>query len=262
MRRATIFSFIALALCFPAGAVAQQAEQPTITIRVKAERYVDAVERISIKREQDVFGKELEIRPLLIDKESLGLAEVFVSTERFNDQAADDEEMKSDREPTTHKIAFENGDYSPRVLVAEQGDTIRFLASRQVATNPNTRALWHAGLPFSLAQGTGYIEGIPDHNFDKLARVTCAIRPWPQANIYVMRDTHCCLTDESGECELPVPPNREAPIYINLSHPKLGKLEVVKASNGVDVRRNGWLRVTAQAKEVEVTVKVPDEHER
>lgn len=229
----------------------QDAEPRTLKVRIKAERYFDSTKILPVTTNQEFFGKELKSPRLMIDRETKGLAEVFVSTKREAPVSADEE-----REPVTHEMTIENANFSPRVMVMEAGDTLKFVGHPNVITNPNTGSLWAAGFGFAIPVGAN-IEGIPEEqSYDKFSPVSCAIHPWMYARIFVANKTHCRLTDELGECELPLPADATRPIKLHLMHSRLGKLKLAKDAPGIEVLEDGLQRISPGVTEIEITVQV------
>ncbi len=238
--------------------VVQDEEQPTITIRVKAERYVDTTHRFSVLTDQEVFGKELTTQTLLIDEETKGLAEVFVWTARAEDERIDP--ARQQREPVIHEINVKDGQLTPRAMIAQDGDKL-YYSGKDV---PVALALDTSAVKPVFGQG---IRPREEREFklvgrDRKESIYSPIYPWMFARIFVMRDTHCQLTDESGTCKLPRPRDKTKSIDIQLEHHLLGELKITKASNGVEVLGDGRIRVSPDVEELEVVVQIEDPRDR
>ncbi len=228
----------------------------TIKIRIKAERYVEITQRIvTAGKNASVFGAEL-IQPCVrIDKNTKGLAEVFVWTRRAEADAIRRKSAKN--EPVFHDFEVKNGNFWPRAIVAEAGDILRFRNNLSVAVHVHVDAPGEGGFSRTFPTGAKQ-EFTLLWQGDRIDDIFCSIHPWMHANIFVMRRTHCRVTDELGECELPIAAAGDDPIEVHLWHPSLGKLKLAKAVNGVEEIDDGRIRVSPDVDEIEVIVQVEE----
>ena len=171
---------------------------------------------------------------LLIDKDSKGLANVFVYLTKKPKSVHPDLEKP---DPAVAVFDQKGCMFTPHALVVKGGQTIEVISSDAIAHNTHTYPLKNQARNVLIAPNTplGKGEKIADYKTaERLPiKVTCDFHPWMQAYWLVVDHPYAAVTDKDGKFTIPNLPVGEHEFAV--WHERKGYLErkyVVKVAKG------------------------------
>lgn len=215
---------------------AQEVKSKTLELTIVVDEMpLEEKRTIRVDKDADVFGKQIENVCLRVDKKTLALADVFVST-----RAAEPIENK---EPTFHTVTFQNGNFHPPALIASQGDRLRVVNKERVGILPRTA---FGAVPASdetiVGSNQAYSLNTP---VDTSVELDCSIYPWARCHVYVQNKRACSLTSREGKCRVELLSEKEPGkrSKIQFWHVYMQSLQIKEPTAGLEMVRKNYLEI-------------------